>query len=502
MTTAALPRQREPSAAFSSLGLIGWLVCIVLLFSDLWVLGPALFVFLSGMYILSKNDGPPVVATAFTYQWLQVTVALIYLAITGRRIADLAGIDPNRMVLLGLASVAAFFGGYAFVVKLGRSRERAVSRPIGRVASFSLIAISYGVAVIINFPLQRNAWGIPALTQILLILSFARYCLLYVLMTRLLKPVPRWPLILALVMLEVTLGFSGFFATFRESLVFIVLAILGAANRRRASTWLAGFAVAIIAVMAALTWTAIKPIVRAQYSSAASFGQRLTNVALVLGPAIRGSATQWDEHSDQLVSRMWMIHYPALALDRVPSEVPHENGRLLWGAVSNTIMPRMFFPEKGVLPSSSDEVRKYSGVYVTGRERNTSFAFGYVGESYVDFGWPLMLVPILAFGCLLGYADRFMRSALRSPDIRDSVRVVVLWSSMYLYEVSWVIMIGTTTSLLVVLVGGGMLFERAFRLGVTEPGDGYGVGSQEPGGSSAIASSRRRIATVGRIRND
>jgi hypothetical protein len=490
LTSAALPRQRKPSAAFSSLGLLGWLLCLVLLFSDLWVLGPALFVFLLGMYVLSRDDGAPVVAAAFTYQWLQVTIALVYLAITSRRITDLSGIDANRMVLLGLASVTAYFGGYAMIASRGKRVDPASEQALVTSPSFRLIAISYAVAVIVNLPLQRNAWGIPALTQVLLVLSIARYSLLYVLMTRLLKPTPRWPMVLALIVMELTLGFTGFFAAFRESLVFIVLATLGAANRRRASTWVAGLAVAALAVMAALTWTAIKEIVRAQYSSASSLGQRLSNVASVLGPAVRGSATQWDEHSDQLVSRMWMIHYPALALERVPSEVPHENGKLLWGAVSNTIMPRMFFPEKGVLPSSSDEVRKYAGVYVTGRERNTSFAFGYAGEAYVDFGWPLMLAPILAFGCLLGYADRLMRTVLRSPDVRDGVRVVVLWSSMYLYEVSWVMLLGTTTSLLVVLVGGGLLFERAFHLGTPPPRSGIRVDSPARGNSPTVRSQR------------
>ena len=465
MTTGALPRHRGPSAAFSSLGLIGWLLCLVLFFSDLPVLGPALFVFLAGMYVLSRDDGPPVVPAAFTYQWLQVTIALVYVALTGRRIADLTGIDPDRMVVFGLASVATFFGGYAIIARLGKAGAGESEQESGRAPSFRLIAISYAVAIMVNLPLQRNAWGIPALTQVLLVLSFARYSLLYILMTRLLRPKPRWPLILALVVLEVTLGFSGFFATFRESLVFIVLAILAVLNSRRAATWLAGAAIAAIAIMSALTWTAIKPIVRAQYSSSASMLERLNNVASVLGPAVRGSATEWDVHADQLVSRMWMIRYPALALERVPSVVPHERGKLLWGAVSNSIMPRMFFPEKGVLPSSSDEVRKYSGVNVTGRERNTSFAFGYAGESYVDFGWPMMLVPILAFGCILGLVDRLIRSLLRSPEIRDSVRVVVLWSSMYLYEVSWVMLIGTTTSLLVVLIGAGFVFERVFHLG-------------------------------------
>jgi len=465
LTTATLTRRREPSAALSSWGLIGWLICLVLLFSDLWVLGPALFVLLAGYYLLSRDDGPPVVPAAFTYQWLQVTLALWYLVFTGRRIADLEGIDPQRMMLIGLIAVSSLFLGYHLVARRGRSANEVSDSTDRRAPSFTLIAISYGVAVLAGLSLPRLAWMIPALTQILLILGIARYSLLYVLMTRLLKPKPRWSLIALLVSLEVALGFTGFFAGFREPLVFIGLAILGASNRRRWSTWVAGFAVAGLAVAAALTWTAIKPVIRKEYSYSASAAERLVNVLNVLGPALQASTTQWATEADQLVSRIWMMRFQALALERVPEVVRHENGKLLLEAVRNTITPRMFFPEKGVLASSSDDVRKYAGVYVTGRERNTSFAFGYAGQSYVDFGWPWMLLPIFAFGCMLGLADRGMRRLLKSPDIQDGIRVVVLWSSLYLYEISWVMMLGTATSLFAVLMATGIVFERVFHLG-------------------------------------
>jgi hypothetical protein len=160
---------------------------------------------------------------------------------------------------------------------------------------------------------------------------------------------------------------------------------------------------------------------------------------------------------------MWMIKFPAMALERVPESVPYEGGTILKDAVSNAVMPRVFFTNKGVLPSESEKVRKYAGVYVAGRERGTSFAFGYVAESYVDFGKPLMFLPILLFGCLLGVADRLIRRILVDPDVVNAVRVVVLWSSAYAYEQSWAIMIGTTLSLFVVMVGVGMAFDRLIR---------------------------------------
>lgn len=83
-------------------------------------------------------------------------------------------------------------------------------------------------------------------------------------------------------------------------------------------------------------------------------------------------------------------------------------------AVDNVLTPRLFNPDKPAIPSPSDEVRKYAGVWVRGRESSTSIAFGYVGESYVDFGLPWMFIPILAYGLLIGVAYRLLIARIRA----------------------------------------------------------------------------------------
>jgi hypothetical protein len=157
---------------------------------------------------------------------------------------------------------------------------------------------------------------------------------------------------------------------------------------------------------------------------------------------------------------MWAIYFPALALERVPEVVPYERGKLLWDAIKNIINPRFFFPEKGILASDSDKVRKYTGLWVAGRETNTSYAFGYAAESYVDFGIPLMFLPIFAFGALVGFGDRMLHRMLRSQTVLQGVRAIFLWVSLYLFEVSWAMMLGTSIGAFLVLGIGGMLYEQ------------------------------------------
>lgn len=129
----------------------------------------------------------------------------------------------------------------------------------------------------------------------------------------------------------------------------------------------------------------------------------------------------------------------------------------------NVLTPRMFFPGKLSLPSSSDEVRMYSGIWVAGRERNTSFAFGYVAESYVDFGVPLMLVPIFVYGLLLGLAYRWLNAHIRYDELRRGSTIVVFWATLSSYETSWIMMIGPALTILAVLGGSALLLERTLR---------------------------------------
>src|SRR5205823_8661918 len=122
--------------------------------------------------------------------------------------------------------------------------------------------------------------------------------------------------------------------------------------------------------------------------------------------------------------------------------IPHTGGDLLGSASAHVVQPRIFFPDKPELPSDSDLVRKYSGVYVAGREQNTSIAFGYVAESYVDYGVPLMFAPIFVFGAVVGLIYGFFQRLIRHAEIRIPVVVVSFWLGLFLFERSWASFIG------------------------------------------------------------
>jgi len=146
---------------------------------------------------------------------------------------------------------------------------------------------------------------------------------------------------------------------------------------------------------------------------------------------------------------MWPIYYPALAVSRVPSVLPHTNGAILSAALQHLTMPRVFFPDKGSLMSDSEMVRRYSGVMVAGAEAGTSIAFGYAAESYIDYGLPWMFLPVFLYGLLLGLAYQLVARLIRHRDLLVAYSTVTFWFALYLFERSWVMTLGETVGLLV-----------------------------------------------------
>lgn len=140
--------------------------------------------------------------------------------------------------------------------------------------------------------------------------------------------------------------------------------------------------------------------------------------------------------------------------------LPHENGAILGAALRHLVTPRFFFPEKAVLTSDSEMVRKYSGLWVAGEEEGTSIAFGYAAESYVDFGLPWMFAPILVYGFVMGMAYASLLRFILHRELAVALVTVVFWLSLFLFERSWVKMLGLSLTLMLFLGGAIFVVDR------------------------------------------
>jgi len=425
--------------------------------------GAAIFV-LGMVWVLLETHGmPPVLALALTFQWLQVAVGIFYARLTGRELATMILSDYVPMVWIGLGTVSALAIGLALGRRLLPGADR--TRPRAALGiSWVLLGCVYAGLTALEGPLTRLAWDTPGLTQAILALSLMRLGALYLMMRRLATPEIRWLPLMILLMVEVVLGLTGYFAGFREPLFLAAAVLFESIDRSRVQHWLAITLIGLMAVTTSVVWIGIRDIYRSEFQVGVIFDisreVRLSRLSELTRSWVASSDTTFLYDVEALVDRVWAVYYPALAVQRVPDALPHTEGVLLSTAVQHATLPRIFFPDKAEMPSDSELVRQYSGVYVAGRDEGTSIAFGYAAESYVDFGVPLMFLPVLVFGLLMGIAFSTLARVLHYEEIAVPVLVVVFWLALYSFERSWHNMMGYGGTLLLYLGGGGYLVDR------------------------------------------
>jgi hypothetical protein len=433
-------------------GVVGWLV-----FGD-WLAGLALAVLASIWVMLPADEGPPVFALAATMQWTSVCIGLFYVLVTGRPLEATLRSDYRTMVLLGLGCVVALILGLALGRRLiaGLAPVPGIRPP--HALTFTALLLAYGALTASIGVIVESAFDYGGLAQAIIALTYLRLGLVYLIFRRMIAR-REWHYLGALLALEIVLGITGFYAGFREPLIMAFLAFLEYFDRRNVRHWTAIGALGSVMVLLGLVWIGVRGEYRARYVQDAKFQSRTARIdAMVDGVhlwARQGSEDLWT-NADNFVDRMWTVYYPALAVDRVPSVLPHTNGQLMLATLRFTFMPRLLFPDKPNVKSDSELVRRYAGVMVAGEESNTDIAFGYAAESYIDFGVPLMFVPMLIWATFIGAACAWIARQYKHRDLAIAITTVIGWMSLYLFERSWVKTIGLGGTLLI--YAGGLCY--------------------------------------------
>ena len=460
---------------FSDVELISYGVgaFVVGLFANDWIAGASILTLLVGMKLVSTADRLFVLPVAFAFHWLQTSIGLMYLTFTGRAVPTVELSDYRPMVLVGLGCCLALAAGIRLGLSLRPAPASSVARP-GFAFGFGLLVTLYVVTVVLQGSLAALAPDYPSLRQIIVSFDTARLGILFLILRRLCSPTPRWGLFALVVSIEILLGITGFFAGFREPVVLAVLVVLEIFDRRNKRHWLAIGVGGVSAVMLGLLWMSIRVEYRKEYVEVdkfqASRSARVERIGSLTSDFISSEATDLWRATDTLVDRLWTVYYPALALSRVPRVLPHTHGAIVGAAMVHIVTPRVFFPNKAELPSDSDEVRKYSGVYVAGRETNTSIAFGYAPEAYIDFGIPWMFVPVLLFGVAVGFLYGLFRQLIWHRELFVAFATVTFWLTVYLFERSWATMLGVSLGFMVYLGGPVVLLDRFLLLRYAKQG--------------------------------
>jgi hypothetical protein len=440
-------------------GLIGLIV-------DDWIGGAATIVLWLGAKLLITGDGIPVLFLAFLYQWMQVTVGLFYFGFLGRAVPTVYLSDYRPMVLIGLGCVLSIAVGIRAGIAFVRKRMAAVSdaaRPV-EFLSWALLLTAYGVGVVFEGSLVYFSGAYPSLRQVFLTFTVVRMGLLFLIFRRLSHPTFYWLRFTVLMAFEVALGFTGFFAGFREPLALGVMALLEIFNYRRTSHLVTVAGMLAAMAVASVTWMGVRDSFRRDFTEVDAFSKsqsaRMDRISSLGSGFFKSDFSEMVDSADKLIDREWAIYYPALAVARVPSVIPHTDGSIALAAVKHALAPRMFFPSKSELISDSEMVRKYSGVWVAGRDEGTSIAFGYAVEMFVDFGVPVMFLPVVLFGLLTGAAYGGFNKLIRHRELAVATMTVIFWLSLYPFERSTANMVGFELSYVVYLGIPAILLDR------------------------------------------
>ena len=104
--------------------------------------------------------------------------------------------------------------------------------------------------------------------------------------------------------------------------------------------------------------------------------------------------------------RAGYLEFFSMVLNKVPEEIPYENGKLLNKSLSFALIPRFLNPNKGVKDDGA-KVEKYTDFMVSD---TASFSLGHYVEYYIDFKALGMMIVLLIYGWVGGRIISFIVS--------------------------------------------------------------------------------------------
>ena len=127
-----------------------------------------------------------------------------------------------------------------------------------RAVSTKVLYIAYVASLLLTGVVQELAWQYPMFTQAILAITFTHLGLLFVLTRRFTRPRFHWERLAVLMAIEVAVGFTGYFAGFREPIIMGAIAILEVFDRRDMRHWAFAGVLALVLAASSLIWMSVR----------------------------------------------------------------------------------------------------------------------------------------------------------------------------------------------------------------------------------------------------
>jgi hypothetical protein len=373
------------------------------------------------LYILKTfwrvNESKHLLVNLLLY-WLVVSILIPYSELANKPLNDLTRYGKSELhsaSWLGLFALTFYLIGIHIVTKKIKSVQQESLYDILRRYDSRRIILLYIVVSLLSALFNSSIIHVPG-GQLLLAISYLKWVLLTLLIVQTLVVEANRNLFILLVIVEVLLSFSGFWAAFKDYVVVALGGYLIFSPRLSVKNYLLLLLVLVFSLTISVVWTFSK----GEYRKFLTGGERsqiivqqdqFVNIAKFLEIVKKDFSPEnfkqsFSEGVENLIFRVSYVEFLAMTINQVPTFLPHENGRLLQNAVEHIIKPRILFPNKKPI-YDSELTSKYTGRKFAGAEEGTSFSLGTVAESYVDFGPIYMFIPIFVFGLWVGWMYKF-----------------------------------------------------------------------------------------------
>lgn len=398
-----------------------WVVIAAcLLFAALATTNPlvscgVIIAFALGVMLLWPVDPSRMLLFVFAYHWLQASIKVFQ--------ADFQVVPLEELSIFGGQVDTATWLSLAAVVVIALGMRVAVATRAGRRVSVAalpdyLTSVTpkfwfrvYLFSLLISLIAGEAAALVPGLSQPLLALSWIKWAGFWIFAYfTFLRPDRRIDLFAMAFAIEMILGVGGFFSDFKTAFFVSFIAMLASNSRVTPVRGLVAVCALSLLIYMSLIWTAVK----IDYRFFVGGGSNTQTVEVGYQERIRFlqelvsklENQDMSEAVDAALARVSYVEFFGSVLDFVPSRVPHENGAIWLDAALRPLTPRLFFTEKSVIEDSI-RTSNFTGLTLAGTEQGTSISIGYVGESYIDFGYFGMFLPLFFWGAMLGLASRY-----------------------------------------------------------------------------------------------
>jgi len=409
-----------------TLALVGTLVTIVLMASpNAWLWATSILMLPACLWLLGGRQAYPVLVWLIAVNWLQIAADVLEADMSGRVIDDgWMGRYREQAIYFSLCAIAAMAFGIRCGTRLGTHvfgadvRADAASAAEDNI-SLHRIVVAYFGSLFLGHVLTTVARAIPGLTQPILALALLRFVCIYLVTTTVFASERGYQWLLLIALAELTTG-VGFFASYKEPIFVMLIAIAASRGAMSTRKWVFAFASAAVVVWMSLVWMTVRMDYRGHM-----FANPLEQRLAWLAQRFFVDPIDYREAAVRLVQRVGYTELYAQLLARINLGTVPKDLMLYQAAVQHVLSPRILFPDKPAL-NDSKLTSTLLGFEI---DKETSIGIGFVAAAHLDFGFPGLLLPMLLLGTMIGITARYFVTRPAPLVIREAFMTASLFLS-------------------------------------------------------------------------